>query len=451
MSSVNIEEVRAPERDAVQDAISVLSLSIDKKNLVPETLQIILIDVIKPLFAATSNANLTTSGRQSLVSPLWKAPQLNSPFEDKPWKQRSQVWELFDTVMVSYLNFVVETRRQAIDTQFYLLVPPLLAFIDDNEISYKARGCHLLNELCNIISSCQSDILTRTGLVDIFADSLKANFMHLPSLTDGKDSLLLLSVLYPAFMALIDAAYPKKRPRNQRTQTEAPHHRPKQANTTTSTSTITGLITTTKAPSPSTKISNTSKTDSIQSQIAITITNQIHRATLLTTVLRSGLLASLNHLSDTSPTLSTLLLNQITLLIPMLGFHSAKFLPQLVPHCTHTLVDPMSTAAPALLSAMLKLVDALIAEPGVRDRVGTRWWTELLRGLVRCWVHLKEDSQGARERTEGTGLEPKLVHTAAQLSSCVEREKWIQATSILVAVHPQLNDLLNTSPASTPS
>ena len=444
MSTLSIEEVPAPEQDALQNAISELSLAFDKKYLLPETLQTILIDVIKPLFAATANANLNTSGRKSLISPLWRPPQLNSPLGQKPWKQQTQIWELFDAMMASYLDFAVEARRQTIDTQFYLLVPPILALIDDNEIIYKARGCHLLHELGNIISSCQSNVLTRSGLVDIFEDSLKANFMHLPSLTDEKDSLLLLSVLYPAFTALIDAAYPNERPGNQRIQTQA-HHRSKPTNTATSTSTITGLITITKAPS-NTKTSTPSRSETKnapQSQLSNAIANQTHRTTILTTILRSGLLASLAHLSDTSPTLSTLLLNQIARLIPMLGFHSAKFLPQLVPLCTRTMVDPLSTAAPALLSATLAVVDALTAEPGVRERVGTRWWAELLRGLVGCWVNLRQDSQGVHEGTEDTGLESKLIYSAAQLGSCVERETWLEAVSVLVGANPQLSDLLN--------
>ena len=448
MSSLNIEEVPAQQRDAVQDAISELSSAFDKKDLVPERLQTILVDVIKPLFAATVNANLNTSGRKSLISQLWRPPQLNSPLGQKPWKQQSQIWELFDAMMVSYLDFAVEARRQTIDTQFYLLVPPILALIDDNEISYKAKGSHLLHELCNIILSCPSDVLTRSGLVDIFADSLKANFMHLPSLTDEKDSLLLLSELYPAFTALIDAAYPKTRPESQLTQIQTPYPRSKPTNTatSTSTSTITGLTTITKTPSTATKASTTSESEPTKdpkSQISRAITNQTHRTTLLTTILRSGLLASLAHLSDTSPALSTFFLNEIARLIPILGFHSAKFLPQLVPLCRRTLMDPLSTAAPDLLSAILDVVNALIAEPGVRERVGTRWWAELLRGLVGCWVNLREDSPGTQEGTEGTGLESKLVHTTAQLRSCVEGEEWLEAVSVVVGVNPQLGDMLN--------
>ena len=80
-----------------------------------------------------------------------------------------------------------------------LLIPPLLALIDDSSIEYKIKGC---NFLAIFLQRCPSLLLERTGLGEIFENAVKPCLMSLPSLTEEAQSLQMLRAAYPALISL---------------------------------------------------------------------------------------------------------------------------------------------------------------------------------------------------------------------------------------------------------
>ncbi len=86
-----------------------------------------------------------------------------------------------------------------------LIIPPLLALIDDSSTKYKAKGC---NSLAMFLQKCPSLLLERTGLGDIFENAAMPCLMSLPSLTEEADSLQLLKAAYPALISLALVRFP---------------------------------------------------------------------------------------------------------------------------------------------------------------------------------------------------------------------------------------------------
>lgn len=80
-----------------------------------------------------------------------------------------------------------------------MLIPPLLALIDDHTTNVKAKGCELLILL---LRNTTPALLTRTGLGDVFQDAVMPCLLSLPSLTPTEESIKLLSQAYPALIAL---------------------------------------------------------------------------------------------------------------------------------------------------------------------------------------------------------------------------------------------------------
>lgn len=86
-----------------------------------------------------------------------------------------------------------------------LLIPPLLALIDDTSIKYKIKGCNLL---AIFLQRCPSLLLERTGLGEIFENTVTPCLLSLPSLTEETESLEMLKVAYPALRSLALVRFP---------------------------------------------------------------------------------------------------------------------------------------------------------------------------------------------------------------------------------------------------
>ena len=94
-----------------------------------------------------------------------------------------------------------------------LLVPPILALIDDSSIGYKILGC---SSLLLFLASVPPIILGRTGLGKIFEDALMPCLMYLPTLTEEADSVALLEQAYPALVRLACVRFPDDEQRRLR-------------------------------------------------------------------------------------------------------------------------------------------------------------------------------------------------------------------------------------------
>ena len=91
-----------------------------------------------------------------------------------------------------------------------LIIPPLLALIDDTSTKYKVKGC---NFLAIFLQQCPSLLLERTGLGEVFENFAIPCLMSLPSLTEEVESLEILKAAYPALISLALVRFPDERHR----------------------------------------------------------------------------------------------------------------------------------------------------------------------------------------------------------------------------------------------
>lgn len=96
-----------------------------------------------------------------------------------------------------------------------LIIPPLLALLDDSSTTYRIKGCELLTTFLN---AAPLQMLKRTGLGEVFHNALMPYLLYLPSLTPEKESLQLLSAVYPTLIALVNARFVEEKDRASRTK-----------------------------------------------------------------------------------------------------------------------------------------------------------------------------------------------------------------------------------------
>lgn len=394
LAKLQVRQLAPREHPQSQDvrkaAISLLSTHTDVEKL----LQDLLSNVVRPLFSKQQHPNLTVTGRKKLVPD---APIDSRHSNTIDWDDELKVWrngwtcDLLAFILSQYPALPFDRERSAFESQFHLLIPPVLNLIDDGNIEYKAQGCKLLRLLCEHVTHSQSDILKRTGLSDVFSDALRTNFMHLPTLTPEEESLALLSELYPAFRALVEARFPITPWREAGGGKEGTVLTLRPATNTTSATesakTTTPNLTALTAPSlgPDTK-------------------DKDNRQSMLDLILRHGILASYTHAVD-YVRITTLLLHEASFLISMMGIYSAKYLQILLPLLRNVLCNPFGTVCVPLLMRALECMEMLIKVcwPRIREK----WWGECIRGIVGCWVQIADD--------ESHGKKPELESVKGKL------------------------------------
>ncbi|KIW63799.1 hypothetical protein PV04_08771 [Phialophora macrospora] len=334
----------------------------------PTTLLDLLTQIIRPLFIKTRHPNLTSTGRKSLIDAP-QTPSIGRAFldDDPPWKTPTPFTvPLLEYILNSYLTLPCNPpdttlRKTTIEAHFHLLVPPILNMIDDAAPTpYKSAGCRSLALLCEVLTSTQSEILKRSGLADVFVDALKANFLLLPTLTPEADSLVLLKEMYAAFLGVVDARFVTLRLKL-------------------------------RAPSIQTPASEGDEHGDDKDFIPY--------QAMLTLIYRHGVMASLAHLGSAgnagslsntmSVPLTVFLLRQIPPVFASMGIHAVKHFQGFLPMLRASLMDPFILMAPEMVGAILDIVDCVF-DVG-RARVQQKWWPEVLRGLVGCWVNCVDE------------------------------------------------------------
>ncbi|KAL9622253.1 MAG: hypothetical protein Q9160_003436 [Pyrenula sp. 1 TL-2023] len=365
----------------------------DDSHLPLTTLHRLLSTILKPLFSPqshtapsfSSNSRLTASGRKnpfpnsaSLINTRFSSNTFALLDESaKPWKFAAP-WStsLLFWVLSQYTPLNAKTKKDALDTHFPLLVPPILTLIDDEDTHSKASGCTALERFADLLQECQSNLLERTGLADVFIDALVPTMSLLPTLTPEKESILVLGALYPAFRSVISARWPLK-------PSPIPHST---ASASTSTS----------APTLKPK----AKTNPLTSPPPPNLLP-------LNTLLRHGLIHSFPYTHPNSPPLTSLLLHQLTLTLPLLGIHSARYLKELIPLLASILTNPFAATAGAegveMLRAAVAALRGLLGECAGRFEVeggkggvgdGNEGWAlEVLRACVGCWMRVVDDER----------------------------------------------------------
>lgn len=189
-------------RESHRLAQSTLSKLLENVKDTPKAFENLIIDLlhdhVKPLFLKSKSHILTEAGRKA-ISPI--AGNNNSTdFEstNEPWKfQAPHIVTVFRWILSQLDAALVEAH-------WPLIIPPLLTIIDDVSISYKIKGCELLRLLVQV---APANLLERSGLGEVFHNTLMPYLLYLPSLTPEKESVPLLDATYDALIALTLARY----------------------------------------------------------------------------------------------------------------------------------------------------------------------------------------------------------------------------------------------------
>ena len=97
-------------------------------------------------------------------------------------------------------------KAALIETNWHLIIPPLLTLIDDTSPTYKAKGCNLLTTFLHLTPS---PLLERTGLGEVFESTLMPCLLYLPTLTEEAKSLQILHAAYKTLIALARVRFPE--------------------------------------------------------------------------------------------------------------------------------------------------------------------------------------------------------------------------------------------------
>ncbi|KAL8726394.1 MAG: hypothetical protein Q9166_006745 [cf. Caloplaca sp. 2 TL-2023] len=280
-------------------AQSMLSNHLENLESSPKDLDTLITDLlsshIKPLFLKSKTPLLTPQVRKA-ISPL---PGLPAPsdFETgaKPWKFQSP------HIVTVFQWTLHQLDADLIEKHWPLIIPPLLTILDDVSIHYKIKGCHFLTTL---LKSTPSNLLERSGLGEVFHDTLIPYLLFLPSLTPEEESLPLLNATYSALLSL----------------------------------------TLTRIPTPSSKRSKT-----------------------LDAIFRYGILKGYAHAGE-NVRIAELLMKKCTDLVNVMEIHCVRHLKDILPMISGILTAPFATAYPPLLEASVRLLRAVIMNGWPRVR-----------------------------------------------------------------------------------
>lgn len=308
---------------------------------------------VRPLFSqAKSNPNLTPAGHKA------PARDQRSRFPDdaeEPWKDPK------NASAIDLLRWSISALdTKGVEANWGVLVPPILKMIDDISLEWKATGCEMLTLL---LKSTPPSLLSRTGLGNVFEDSLWPLFMNLPTLTIEQDSILLLDRAFPALIALIEVLHPA---------------------------------------------SSTAPTSSLSTA----------REKFLDRILRDGILAPLFHAPPSSyPKLATTLISHLPHVSEEMGLNSVKHLQSSITLLSNILAEPLGLTYPPLMNAAAKGIQAVILNAWPRIQVHQG---EVVRGVCLAWIRCYEEEE---KGTQGiTEVVNELKKVCSMLDAVYEAE-----------------------------
>lgn len=349
---------------------------------------------IRPLFTSSQkqpHPNLTAAGRKATQPKPHKTLNFGESVKE-PWKDPHYGWTL------DLLRWVLRTLdSKGVETNWGLIVPPILKMLDDIETAWKAAGCELLTMLLNITPPA---LLARTGLGNVFEEALMPCLAYLPSLTPENESVMLLDKTYPALLALANVMFP-----------------PPSASTTIST--------------PSRPLT-TKKTEG----------NPRTCEKFLDTLLRQGILAGFAHAGE-HVRIAEVLLKHLVPLLEAMQISSVKHLKHVLPLLSNVLAEPLGPAYPPLLRAAAKAVQAvqLNAWPRIAVHRG-----EVLRGVTVCWIRVCEQGQRGQEAVELEAVKQELRTCVEMLAAVLKEDQDVdlqKEAAMLVEADERLSGLLD--------
>lgn len=332
---------------------------------------------IRPLFIKASPSTVTEQGRKVTTTALPKKIAMEDQDDTvrRPWKGAKDAYAL------DLLRWAVESLDEKIIVEVWpLVVPPILTLIDDWETKYKKIGAE---RLLSLLTTTPPDLLTRTGLGEVFEEALLPCLTYLPPLTPQDDAIALLATLYPCLLTLSHVRYPK------------------------------GPNSAAQSPTP----------------------NDVRRIKTLSTILQKGILHGYSHTSE-NPAIVTCLFSNLVPLLDAMSIDSVKHLKHTIPMLVETLAHPLGSVSLEMLRSAVEGLKAVIRNGWPRM---SGWRGEILKGLCFCWVNLGD---GAKvEHLRGKMREVvKMLHVAL---SADEEVDLVEDVQVLVAADPRLASLFS--------
>jgi tRNA nucleotidyltransferase (CCA-adding enzyme) len=316
---------------------------------------------------------------QLTIPPLFAQNKPASAYEaaaqPAPWTDAANAYVL-DLLEWS----IGALRGKAVETNWHLLVPPVLKMIDGADVPCKARGCHMLNLLLESLAhestssnSSSPSFLDRTGYTHVFTSSLCPLFTYLPSLTPESDSATLLAAAHEPLTTL---ALAQREPAD--------------------------------------------------------------RTAALDTLLRTGVLDPLAYLPTpwTYPHLSATLVQNMSMLIGHLGWATVKHVPRVLPVLRAIVSEPFALAHEQLTVAALHAMRAVLRTTWMRvpaNRAGFVMGLCVLWG--RCVDGAREtigrEEEGVVERVKGE-VQETVAMLDALLCASVDGCEWAAEKALVV-------------------
>lgn len=291
-------------------------------------------------------------------------------------------WKYKEVWALDMLHWICTSLDEnVVEREWGFLIPPILSVLDDTDVKIRARGCDMLQLL---LEATPSPLLKRTGLAPLFAESLYISTTYLPSLTEEEDAINILEAALPALLILSKAAFPP----------------------------------------PISRIVDE------KAYIASTAS--------LTTLLRQGILTPYRNASEHVQIAETLLL-QIPPVLDALGIESVRFLKDLISMLVAIMIEPLGAKFPPLLLASTKAMQGVVENAW--PRVGF-WRSEILKGIVGCWVSVVEEGEGGDLEEIKRGLRElaKLVRVVTEKEEGVE---WDGEVRELILADDRLEELFD--------
>ncbi|KAF1839532.1 poly A polymerase C-terminal region-like protein [Decorospora gaudefroyi] len=321
---------------------------------------------------------------QLTIPPLFRqnkptANALDASQQPAPWKDGGNQHAL------DLLRWTIDALDgKAIEARWSSLMPPILKMMDDIDVKWKAKGCHMLDLLLRALQrQSNTDVvkktraiqgsttfLERTGYHEILAETLLPMFTYIPSITPEQESVALLREAFPAVTSLA-LLLPADGSRGDK------------------------------------------------------------RERFLDTVLRQGIVSPLAHFPTPSsyPDLGTVITLNSSVILGHMGIGAVKHLPDLVPLLSAMLQEPFALTHKPLVLSALKALQSVIENawpriPGYRGAI--------MMGLCLVWGLCMEEQNkcGSHDVEE---VERQAKETIAMLDAVMQaREEgeladmWVQ-------------------------
>lgn len=292
---------------------------------------------------------------------------LEASRQPAPWKDAGNQYAL------DLLAWTIRTLdRKTIEAKWQFLMPPILRMMDDINVEWKAKGCHLLGLLLEALrqtpssgssqkaimqKSSSTSFLQRSGYHNIFAEALLPMFTYIPSITPEKESVTLFREVFPALISL-------------------------------------ALL----LPEENSKGDN--------------------RELFLDRILREGVLSPLGHFTTPSsyPELATLIMSQVPIVVNHMGINTVKHLPDLLPLVSAILQEPFVLAHQPLVTSTLRALQSIMSNtwPRLSGHRGA-----IMMGLCLLWILcLEEEEKSGSQPVEE--IKMQVQETVAMLDAVMQ-------------------------------